>query len=273
MLKVGARVHDYGRDTPEAVFSRIAADGYEAVMLAFQKAIAGVTSYYDVTPELIAQTKTALSTNGLDIRTLGVYMELGMVDEIARKQAVEQFLCGLKVAQQMGIPTVATETTPMHKQHGVTREAAYASLEKSMGEILPVAEELGVQVCVEPVFYHSLATPELARQLLNTMKSPNLKITFDPVNLLDVPEVPTQHDLWKRAFDAFGAEIEVVHMKAIRVENGKLEKADFATSVVDYPYLFEELKKLRRPLHIIREEVKPEHGKEDCAFLKQLCAM
>lgn len=34
MLTVGVRSHDYGKDAPEALFSRIAKDGYQAVMLA-----------------------------------------------------------------------------------------------------------------------------------------------------------------------------------------------------------------------------------------------
>ena len=148
MLTVGVRSHDYGKDAPEALFSRIAKDGYQAVMLAYQKAIAGVSSYDDVTPEMVAQTTAALRENKLAINTLGVYMELGMVDEAERSKAVAQFLTGLKVAKETGVANVATETTPFHKQPDTAPEDALKSLYRSLEEILPTAEEYRLKVCV-----------------------------------------------------------------------------------------------------------------------------
>ena len=272
MLKVGARVHDYGRDVPEVLFERIAADGFEAVMLAFQKAITGINSYFDVTDELIERTKQALHANNIAVQTLGVYMELGMVDEAARQEAVKNFIQGMKIAKKMGVPKVATETTPMHKQPGVTREAAYKQLLKSMEEILPEAEKLGILVCVESVFYHTLNTPELARELMDTMQSDNLKITFDAVNLLDADHVATQHQLWDQTFELLGDAIEVVHMKGVTFDaEGNFHKASFEDSVVDYPYVFNKLKGLHKELHVIREEVDTPHAKQEVTFLKNLC--
>lgn len=272
MLKVGARAHDYGRNVPEVLFERIAEDGFEAVMLAFQKAIVGINSYFDVTDQLIEQTKVALDVNGIEIQTLGVYMELGMIDEEARKEAVKNFIQGMHIAKKMGVSKVATETTSMHKQPQATRQEAYKQLSKSMKEILPEAERLGIYVCVEPVFYHTLNTPELARELLDTMKSEYLKITFDAVNLLTSNQVSTQHDLWDRTFDLLGSQIEVVHMKGIKFdEKSNLQKANFINSVVDYPYIFKKLKELNKVLHVIREEVDVLNGKEEAMFLKKLC--
>ena len=271
MLTVGVRAHDYGRDTPQNLFSRISQDGYRAAMLAFQKAIEGVSSYYDVTSQTIEETKRGLQTNGITVRTLGVYMELGMADETLRRQAVEQFLRGLETARQMGVPTVATETTPLHKQPGVRREEATKSLYRSLEEILPVAEEKRIQVCVEPVFYHTLNTPEMAAQLLRDMQSPWLQITFDAVNLFDVIDEKDQRSLWDRAFYCFGDAIQVVHMKGIRVEGGVLVRSGFEQSVIDYPYLFRQLSRYDRPLHVIREEADPSRGKEERAFLEELC--
>ncbi|MDA3732717.1 sugar phosphate isomerase/epimerase [Niameybacter massiliensis] len=272
MLKVGARAHDYGRNVPEVLFKRIAEDGFEAVMLAFQKAILGINSYFDVTDQLIERTKVALDVNGIEIQTLGVYMELGIIDEEVRKEAVKNFIQGIHIAKKMGVSKVATETTSMHKQPQATRQEAYRQLSKSMKEILPEAERLEIYVCVEPVFYHTLNTPELAREFLDTMKSEYLKITFDAVNLLRASQVSTQHDLWDKTFNLLGNEIEVVHMKGVTInEKGTLQKANFKNSVVDYPYIVKKLKELGKPLHIIREEVEVLNGKEEAMFLKKLC--
>lgn len=271
MLIPGVRAHDYGRDEPERLFEKIAADGYTALMLACQKAIAGISSYYDVTDTHVQAIQSALKKHHLSLRTLGVYMELGLVDEDGRKRAVEQFQQGIRVAAKLGVPTVATETTALKTQPGVDRQQALKSLYRSLEEILPVAQEHKVMVCPEPVFYHTLATPEMTRQLLKDMACPYLGVTFDPVNLMDVCDEATQHSLWDRCFDCFGDNIEVVHMKGIKIEQGVLARAGFEDSVVDYPYLFSSLRKLSKTIHVIREEANPAIGKQEHRFLEALC--
>lgn len=273
MLTIATRVHDYGRSTPEMLFDRIAEDGFEGVMLAFQKAIEGVSSYYDVTPAHIARVKSALWDNGLALETLGVYMELGLAIEDARQKAVDQFLVGLRVAHDMGLSQVASETTALHKQpSGTTPDEAYRCLVRSMEEILPAAEAYGISVCLEPVYYHTLSSARLAKRLMDDLKSPSLQITLDPANLLDDARFEAQYAVWDEAFDLLGDAVRVMHIKGIRVVNGKREKSPrLSDSILDYPYLFKKIKQLGRPLHIIREETDPATAGEDVAYLKSLC--
>lgn len=271
MLTIGARAHDYGKNEPEALFSMIAADGFKCVMLAFQKALAGVKSYYDADEKLITRTKAALKENGLHINTLGVYMELGMANEEERQKAVHQFITGMNVAATMGIANVASETTPMHKQPDVEPKQALKALYRSVEEILPHAERLGIRVCLEPVYYHTLGSAALAKQLLRDMQSKSLGITFDPVNLFSPEYEKTQHLLWDEVFELLGEDIFVVHMKGIKFEDGKPVKSGLHDSIVDYPYIFQRLKALDRDLHVIREEADPRYGKTDYNFLASLC--
>ena len=62
-----------------------------------------------------------------------------------------------------------------HQPAGTTRAEALAQLKKSLAEILPVAEQYGVTVGIEPVAYHSMATPRLTQEVLRDMQSKNLK--------------------------------------------------------------------------------------------------
>lgn len=273
MLTVGVRAHDYIKDSPELLFSRISNDGYKAVMLAFQKAILGIESYYDVTDQVIKNVKQAIEKNNLNINTLGVYMELGMVDENKRQSAVDEFLQGIKVAKKMNVANVATETTPFHKQPDVTSSQALKSLYRSIEQILPTAEQLNIKICVEPVYYHTLSSPELAKQLISDFNSKYLQITFDAVNLFEPKYKNNQKDLWDKCFDLFGDNIQVVHMKGITIEDEKLKKCGFSQSIIDYEYIFKQLKSLNRDLHIIREEADNKNGKFERAFLEELCKL
>ena len=50
---VGARLHDYGKGSPDELFGRVAADGFAAVQLAYKKCVPSVRSYADVTDALL----------------------------------------------------------------------------------------------------------------------------------------------------------------------------------------------------------------------------
>ncbi len=267
MLKIGVRAHDYGKRSPEELFKLIASDNFDAVMLAYQKAIEGVSNYFDVTSELIERVKKALLENNLEIDTLGVYRELGLCDEKLRKNEVKHFIQGMKVAKETGVLKVSTETTAFSKQPKVTKEEAYNSLKKSLEEILPIAEKLGMFVCVEPVYYHTLDSPELTKKLILEMGSQNLKVTFDAVNLLERHNVEKQREYWDETIEMLYDHIELVHMKGIMVNSeNQLVSTDLRKSIIDYKYIFDKLK--AKSVHVIREEQNPDKGKDESEFLK-----
>ena len=69
---VGARLHDYGKGSPDELFGRVAADGFAAVQLAYKKCVPSVRSYADVTDALVAETVTAGTDTAYNIVEDGV---------------------------------------------------------------------------------------------------------------------------------------------------------------------------------------------------------
>ena len=103
------------------------------------------------------------------------------------------------------------------------------------------------------------------------MACQNLKIIFDPINLLSAGELPVQNQLWDRAFECFGEKIAAVHMKgAIVDEQKKIISSDFGHSLVNYEHIFSSLKILPQNFSVLREEANPLTGADDCKFLKSL---
>ena len=271
MVKIGARAHDYGKDEPESLFARIRADGFSCVQLALKKALAGVG---DVTPALLERVNAALKKNDLSVAVLGAYVDLALADGPARLAAAEEFRANIPFARELGAACVGTETTPTEKQPGLTRKEAMRLLLGSLESILPTAEQNGVTVAVEPVFSHTLNTPELARRMLGDLRSPNLKIIFDPVNLLSEDAVPTQRDLWERCFECFGGKIVAVHLKGARIgSDGRLTACGLTESVVDYGFIVSRLKQLPQDFNILREEVVPANAAEDLEFIRDLTGL
>jgi sugar phosphate isomerase/epimerase len=261
---LGVRAHDYGKQPAIDLLTSIAGDGWKAVQLAFPKAIKGVDAFTDVTPEIIENAKAALFQTGLHVAVLGVYVDPSLVDETERRKNRELLSMALPQVMELGAGCVGTETTSRGDHADIS--ALYRTIE----ELLPEAERLGVNIGIEPVHYHTLNSPELALKMLNDLASPSLKIIFDPVNLLKPDDIVTQNELWKRCLDCFGEYIVAVHIKGASgeySEGGVLNGASFANSVVDYDYLFSLIKKLDVP--ILREGVIPSHAAADIEFLKK----
>ena len=164
---VGARLHDYGKGSPDELFGRVAADGFAAVQLAYKKCVPTVRSYADVTDALVAETVAAEKAHNIQVAVLGTYVELAINDESRLKNAAD-FKSQLAVCKALGAGCIGTETTSMEKQPaGTTREEAQELLCRSLADILPAAEALGVTVAVGPLYARLTHTyPDLTVELL-----------------------------------------------------------------------------------------------------------
>jgi len=263
-MMIGVRAHDYGKKLPTELFTSIANDGWKTVQLAFPKAIEGIDSFDDVYPEIVTEVKSAMSISNVAVAVLGVYVDPSLTDESKRKEQVKFLLQALPQAKMLEAGCVGTETTVRGEHADI--KALYRSLE----EILPEAERLGVNLGIEPVHRHTLHTPELAQQMLRDFPSQRLKIIFDPLNLLTPDTVDTQSDLWKRCIDCFGDHIVAIHMKGATREldsNGMLADAPFKSSILDHKALFSCVKYLNAP--ILREGALPAEAASDIAFIEK----
>jgi len=261
---IGVRAHDYGKKSPSELFASIAGDGWKAVQLAFPKAIEGVESFDDVTPVIANDTKVALLESGISVAVLGVYVDPALTDEHKRKEQVRYLLQALPQAKMLEAGCVGTETSVRGEHADI--KALYRSLE----ELIPEAERLGVNLGIEPVHRHTLHTPELTQQMLRDFPSQRLKIIFDPLNLLTPDTIDTQNDIWKRCIDCFGEYIVAIHIKGATRDldsNGMLADAPFKSSILDHNALLLRMVNITAP--ILREGALPTEAANDIAFIKK----
>lgn len=267
---VGARLHDYGKGSPDELFGRVAADGFTAVQLAYKKCVPSVRSYADVTDALVAETVAAEKAHSIQVAVLGTYVELAINDESRLKNAAD-FKSQLAVCKALGAGCIGTETTSMEKQPaGTTREEAQELLCRSLADILPAAEALGVTVAVEPVTYHSMNSAAATRHILDTMRSPNLKVIFDMSNLVDAGNVGAQDRIWNDVGELLGDQIVAVHFKGQAfAPDGGLLHTSLEDSLTDYAGAFAMLRQLPQDaLPVLREEAVPARAGSDIAFMR-----
>lgn len=269
---VGARGHDFGRHSVEELLRSIGDAGFRCTQLAYTKAVEGVKSYADVTPELVAATNAAVQKSGVSIAVDGTYVELSYADEDKRRTEVAKALSQVPVAKALRAGCMGSETTNMAKQPTVSRREAQEALLRSLGEILPVCEEQGVLFAVECVYYHAMNTPEAVKMVLDTIASPNLRVICDLANYVG-PEnasVDAQRRLWDKVGSWYGDKIVAVHFKGQNFKpDGTLYSTSLEDSCVDYRGGFEMLRTLPQPvLPVLREEAVPARAASDLAFMK-----
>ena len=266
---LGARMHDYGKGTPDEMFGKLAADGWKCTQLAYKKSIASIKSYADVTDAVVADTVAAIQKHQVSVAVLGTYVELA-IDDDSRLANAADFKSQLAVCKALGAGCMGTETTNMAKQPaGTSRERAQYLLCKSLETILPEAERLGVTVAIEPVTYHSMNSPEAARQILDTMQSPNLKVIIDMSNLVDAGNVDRQAEIWDKVGSLLGPDIAALHFKGQSFrEDGSLLSTSLEDSRTDYAGAFAMLRSLPQTLPVLREEAVPARAASDQAFMR-----
>ncbi|MCD6359419.1 MAG: sugar phosphate isomerase/epimerase [Armatimonadetes bacterium] len=128
----------------------------------------------------------AAADNGLEISSVmgGTHWKLPLssTDEEVREAGVEGIRRALRVAKWAGtdcvlvVPGVVDEDTPYH--------AAWELAAKSIRELLPLAEELGVIMALENVWNKFLLSPLETRDFIDSFDSPFVQAYFDVGNIL-----------------------------------------------------------------------------------------
>jgi sugar phosphate isomerase/epimerase len=218
-MKIGVRGHDFGARSPEELAEMYERLGVAAVQLAIPKAVAGVASYAAVTDGLLARIADSFRAGGVCVAVLGCYIEPALPDRAAREAQLAVFERGAYCAAALGAGCVATETTAYSGgEDGRARQ--FDDLCRSLEAMMAMAQRHGARLAVEPVAFHTMNTPQLARRVMRMFEG--IGAIFDPVNLL-TPRLcgaRAQDGLWREAIECFGRETLAMHIKDVRLETG-----------------------------------------------------
>ena len=267
---IGMRGHDFGRMAPEALAAAIRETGFRATQLAFTKAFPAPAAQY-MTPQALSGIREAFAAQGIALPVMGCYVSASDRDDAVREAAKASFSDCLRASVLLGALCVGTETTHFTFDES-ERESAYARLVDFTRAAVAVAEECGATVGIEPVAYHTLATPELTRRLLDDVPSEHLRVILDTANLVPPGESrpEAQHDLLERALSLFGDKICVLHVKdGVWNSENKWENRPLGEGIMDWPTLLPRLRANNDRLCALREDVWPGRADEECAILRR----
>ena len=256
-MQLGIRLHDVNAALPaedqtlEARARKAREEGFSCVHLALSKCIKGVN--FDnaaLTEGLAAYVRRVFHKQELDVAVLGCYLNLAHPDPGQVKAFQARYFGSLRVAALAGIGMVGTETGAPNAAYKFdanthSREALRTFM-WNLEPVLEMAEKYGVMMAIEPVRSHIVHNVDRALQVIEGMESPNLRIIFDPVNLLAADNVDRRDAVLDAAMDKLCDHIAMVHLKDyVRTENGLVSVAA-GTGEMDYTAILRFLK-ARKP--------------------------
>lgn len=267
---IGMRGHDFGRMEPDQLAETIASHGFAATQLAFGKAFVQSPETY-MTDERLTAIRDTFAAHGIAVPVMGCYVSASDRDPAKLEAAKAKFAEYLRASVKLGALCVGTETTHFTFDES-EREPAYARLLDFTRAAVAVAEACGATVGIEPVAYHTLATPELTRRLLDDVPSDHLKVILDTANLVPPGESrpEAQHDLLARALALFGDRICALHVKdGVWNSENRWENRPLGEGIMDWTALMPRLRANNDNLCALREEVWSGRADEEYAIMRR----
>ncbi|MCR5801286.1 MAG: sugar phosphate isomerase/epimerase [Lachnospiraceae bacterium] len=272
-MQLGIRLHDIKKAPLEERLQIAHEQGFKCGHIALSKVI----SEYPVddaalTPGLGMYLKKQFAKYDLDVAVLGCYLNLANPNEETMKKTYNRYFANIRFASFLGAGVVGTETGAVNEEYRFEEENhSDKALRIFIDRVKPVircAEEFGVIFAIEPVFKHIVCDPERARKVLDEVGSPNLKIIFDPVNLLDVSNIDRREEIFAQAMDLLGEDIAVLHLKDYVVENGGLKSVACGTGEMQYEELLRFVKEKKPNMHATLENTVPDNAVKTREFIQ-----
>ena len=257
MMQIGIRLHDINtglapeHQTMEARAAKAREEGFSCVHLAYSKVIKGHT--FDdcaLTEGLAAYTKRLFAKEELDVAVLGCYLNLAHPDPDKLRDIQSRYYGHLRVAALLGASVVGTETgapNPEYKMDANTHgEEALDAFIRGLAPVVERAERCGVTMAIEPVWKHIVYDADRAVRVLDAIKSPNLRIILDPVNLLHIGNADQKERIVKDAIDKLGDRVATVHLKDFVRNGDELKAVAAGTGEMEYTDILRFMKE-RKP--------------------------
>ena len=280
-MQLGIRLHDIHTklgpefQTMEKRAQTAREEGFTCVHLAYSKVIKGYT--FDdcaLTEGLAKYTRRVFEGQGLDVAVLGCYLNLAHPDPDKLKEIQSRYYGHLRVASLLGAGVVGTETGAPNAQYKMDAnthsEEALDTFIRGLAPVVERAEKYGVTMAIEPVWKHIVYSPDRAVKVLEAIQSPNLRIIFDPVNLLYPGNLDERDKVIGEAMEKLCDRIAVVHLKDCVPDGDDLKSIAAGTGVMDYREILKFMKARKPYIHATMENTTDENAVSSRMYLQEI---
>ncbi|HPD14050.1 MAG TPA: sugar phosphate isomerase/epimerase family protein [Planctomycetota bacterium] len=209
--------------------------GYEALEVVPRE---GSELTLDTPEAALAALSNVARDAGIEITSLcgsgGKPSNLMTSDEAERRAGIETTKAMLRTAKALGADTIL-HTIGGRPNADLYYHVAYANALRSLQELAPAAEAIGVNIGVEYVWNGFLTSPLEMAQFLDQVGSPRVGFYFDPGNM----RIFHQSEHWVRIC---GRHIKKVHAKDFSWEKMVVQWPPLLKGQVNFPAVMRELR-------------------------------
>ena len=140
--------------------------------------------------ESIRELVVATQNYGMAVCEVNVELDMVAKDAALRQEGISFFKDAIQAASEAGVQAVKSYTGPipwnphaLRIPDDISEGEAWASVAEIMSEVMPAAEQHGVEVNIEAVFGHLCHDYYSLSQLFRMVDSPHLGVVMDPSHL------------------------------------------------------------------------------------------
>jgi len=238
-MEIGIFAKTFARPSLADTLDAVLASGLRVVQ--FNMACAGLPSMPDAIPPSLARS-IGRELEARDMRIAAVSGTFNMIhpDRAARAAGMRRLRVLAAAAHEIGtaIITLSTGTRDaedMWRAHPENASlAAWQDLVAAMRQIAAIGAEFGVTMAFEPEVSNVVDSARKARELLDELRSPAVKVVMDGANLFHAGKLPAMGVILDEAFTLLGADIVLAHAKDLSRDGAAGHEAA-GQGVLDYP--------------------------------------
>lgn len=238
----GRRVHDASGETLQEEFKNIASQGFRSLQLAPTKSMGFKKE--NLSPGYGAYLRELLQEYNLRVAVLGSYFDLSAGGEEA-KEVQEWYIAHLMLARWAGLSVIGTETGGIAADDP-NYEEAFDNVINNLSVILPHAEKFGICLAIEPVYGHTIHGAEKMLKVLEHFPTQNLRVIYDPVNLLNPALESDRESMWSDFLEKLDNRLVAVHVKDYDIIDGKKKDLPAGQGRMDYAHIYKLVEKKPR---------------------------
>ncbi|MBR6288351.1 MAG: sugar phosphate isomerase/epimerase [Acholeplasmatales bacterium] len=273
-MKIGVRVHDFGKSNAETLAKQAKAVGFDGVQFVINKAIEGESGKAGtLNDEKVKAFADAFHNEGLDIVMLGAYFNPVHSNKQLVSDNIAKFKEHLAYENKFGARFVGTETGSFNDDKWTYNplnrtEEAYQEVLRIFKDLAKTAEDNNANMAIEGAFGHCMFEPKALYRLVSEINSNNVYYIVDIYNYLAISNYENYKEILEECFKLFKGRIVIFHLKDFIIEDGALKQCAIGKGLLDYDYLLKRMNEEAPDAYLIFEGSKPEDMEFSYNFVK-----
>lgn len=273
-MKIGVRVHDFGKSTAEELAKKAKNIGFDGVQLVLNKAIEGETGLAGtLSKEKANYFYEAFKKEGLEIPMLGAYFNPVHSNKELVKKNIEKFKEHLLYENDFHAGYVGSETGSFNDDKWTYNplnrtEEAFQEVKRIFKDLVNFAEEHNSKIALEGAFGHCMYEPKALKRLVDEIASEAIYYTVDIYNYLSIDNYEKHTTIFDECLHLFKGKIVIFHIKDFIIDNGALKQCCIGKGLMNYDYILPKIKEFCPDAYLIFEGSKPEDMEYSYHFVK-----